>query len=249
MIFFPAIDLKEGQCVRLLHGDMDKATVFNDNPAAQAQAFVDAGCEWLHVVDLDGAFAGKPENAKAVKAILENTKVPMQLGGGIRNMETISFWLEQGVRRVILGTAALNDPGLVFDACREYPGNIAVGIDAKNGMVAVEGWAEVSDISAMELAKRFQDVGVAAIIHTDISRDGAMQGPNVEATLEIARAVSSEVILSGGISSIDDIKELKQKAGTRITGVISGRAVYDGRLSVAEAIAVLDTGGATETGL
>ncbi|MDH5188882.1 MAG: 1-(5-phosphoribosyl)-5-[(5-phosphoribosylamino)methylideneamino]imidazole-4-carboxamide isomerase, partial [Rhodospirillaceae bacterium] len=233
MIFFPAIDLKEGQCVRLLKGDMNKATVFGDDPGAQAASFVKDGAEWLHVVDLDGAFAGSPKNADAVKSIVAALgNVPMQLGGGIRNMETISAWLDGGVRRVILGTIALNDPDLVFAACKQYPGRIAVGIDAKNGMVATEGWANVSDITALELAKKFEQAGVGAIIHTDIARDGAMAGPNWQASLEIAMAVSIPLIISGGVSSMDDLNILKENCGTRISGVISGRAIYDGAFTV-----------------
>ena len=189
MIFFPAIDLKDGQCVRLLRGDMDKATVFNDDAGAQAKVFADAGCQWLHVVDLNGAFEGKPVNADAVKSILSAIDIPTQLGGGIRDMETISYWLETGIRRVILGTVALRNPDLVKEACREFPGRVAVGIDARDGFVAVEGWAEVSEMKAFDLADKFEDAGVAAIIYTDIARDGAMQGPNVEATTALAAAV------------------------------------------------------------
>ena len=250
MIFFPAIDLKEGQCVRLLKGDMNKATVFGDDPGAQAASFVKDGAEWLHVVDLDGAFAGSPKNADAVKSIVAALgNVPMQLGGGIRNMETISAWLDGGVRRVILGTIALNDPDLVFAACKQYPGRIAVGIDAKNGMVATEGWANVSDITALELAKKFEQVGVGAIIHTDIARDGAMAGPNWQASLEIAKAVSIPLIISGGVSSMDDLNILKENCGTRISGVISGRAIYDGAFTVQQAIDVLRSHGSHEAGL
>jgi len=250
MIFFPAIDLKEGKCVRLLRGDMDKATVFGDDPGAQGASFVKDGAEWLHVVDLDGAFAGSPKNADAVKAIIGALGgVPMQLGGGIRNIETISAWLEAGVRRVILGTVALTDPDLVFQACKQYPGRIAVGIDAKDGMVATEGWANVSDISAMDLAKKFEQAGVSAIIHTDIARDGAMAGPNWQASLEIANAVSVPVIISGGVSSMDDLEILKQNCGTRISGVISGRAIYDGAFTVKQAVDVLSQSGSYEAGL
>jgi len=250
MIFLPAIDLKEGKCVRLLRGDMEQATVFGDDPAAQAASFIKDGAEWLHVVDLDGAFAGNPKNADAVKGIIKTLgAVPMQLGGGIRTMETISFWLESGVRRVILGTIALNDPDLVFSACKEFPGRIAVGIDAKGGMVATEGWANVSNITALDLAKKFEQAGVAAIIHTDISRDGAMKGPNWQASLEIAGAVSIPLIISGGVSSMDDLKILKENCGTRISGVISGRAVYDGAFSVRQAVDVLRQAGSYEAGL
>ena len=239
MIFFPAIDLKDGQCVRLLRGEMDQATVFSDNPGAQARAFADAGCDWLHVVDLNGAFAGRPVNAAAVEDILANIHIPLQLGGGIRDMETIDFWLGKGVRRVILGTVALRDPDLVRRACDKHPGRVAVGIDAKDGRVAVEGWAEVSDMTAFDLADAFEDCGVAAIIHTDIARDGAMEGPNVDATIQLAVAISTPVIASGGVSSFDDLRALKAAAAGRLEGVISGRAVYDGRIDPAAAAALL----------
>lgn len=239
MIFFPAIDLKDGQCVRLLRGEMDQATVFNDDPGSQALAFVKEGCEWIHVVDLNGAFEGRPVNADAVDAILDEVTVPIELGGGIRDMETIRFWLDKGVRRVILGTVALRDPALVIEACKKYPGRIAVGVDAKDGMVAVEGWAEVSDISAIDLAKKFEDVGVAAIIFTDIARDGLMQGPNVDSTLELARAISTPVIVSGGVSSMDDLRMIQKQGGNLFEGVISGRAVYDGQINVREAVDLL----------
>lgn len=239
MIFFPAIDLKDGQCVRLLRGEMDQATVFNDDPGAQARAFVNQGCQWIHVVDLNGAFEGRPVNADAVDAILDDVRVPIELGGGIRDMETIRFWLDKGVRRVILGTVALRDPDLVIEACKKYPGRIAVGVDAKDGMVAVEGWAEVSDISAIDLAKKFEDAGVAAIIFTDIARDGLMQGPNTDSTLELARAISTPVIASGGVSSMEDLKDLKARGGDILEGVISGRAVYDGQINVREAVDLL----------
>jgi len=239
MIFFPAIDLKDGQCVRLLRGDMDKATVFNDDAGAQAKVFADAGCQWLHVVDLNGAFEGKPVNADAVKSILSAIDIPTQLGGGIRDMETISYWLETGIRRVILGTVALRNPDLVKEACREFPGRVAVGIDARDGFVAVEGWAEVSEMKAFDLADKFEDAGVAAIIYTDIARDGAMQGPNVEATTALAAAISTPVIASGGVSSMQDLQLLKDAGGGLLEGVISGRAVYDGLINPGEAIALL----------
>jgi len=239
MIFFPAIDLKDGQCVRLLRGDMDKATVFNDDAGAQGAAFAAAGCQWLHVVDLNGAFAGKPVNSVAVKAILAAIDIPVQLGGGIRDMETIAFWLEAGVRRVILGTVALRNPDLVRLACREYPGRVAVGIDARDGFVAVEGWAEVSEMKAFDLADLFEDAGVAAIIYTDIGRDGAMQGPNVAATTALAAAISTPVIASGGVSSMADLQLLKDAGGGLLEGVISGRAVYDGEIDPGEAVRFL----------
>ncbi len=235
MIFFPAIDLKDGQCVRLLRGDMNKATVFNDDAGAQGAAFAAAGCQWLHVVDLNGAFAGKPVNSVAVKAILAAIDIPVQLGGGIRDMETIAYWLEAGVRRVILGTVALRNPDLVRLACREYPGRVAVGIDARDGFVAVEGWAEVSEMKAFDLADLFEDAGVAAIIYTDIGRDGAMQGPNVAATTALAAAISTPVIASGGVSSMADLHLLKDAGGGLLEGVISGRAVYDGKIDPGEA--------------
>jgi len=240
MIFFPAIDLKDGQCVRLLRGEMDAATVFNDDPGAQAAAFEAQGCRWLHVVDLNGAFAGRPVNADAVRAILGAVSVPVQLGGGIRDLETIAFWLDAGIRRTILGTVAVRDPDLVRQACREYPGRIALGIDAKDGRVAVEGWAEVSELAALELARRFEDAGAAAIIYTDISRDGAMQGPNVAATIELARSVSIPVIASGGVATMDDLAALAKDGAGLLEGVISGRAVYDGAIEVRAATQFLE---------
>lgn len=242
MLFFPAIDLKDGACVRLVHGDMNQATVFGTDPAAQAEAFARAGCERLHVVDLNGAFAGKPVNGAAVQEILRAVSMPVQLGGGIRTAETIRFWLEAGVARVILGTVALRDPAFVREACKANPGRIAVGIDAKDGRVAVEGWAEVSDITALDLAKKFEDAGVAALIYTDIGRDGAMGGPNIEATMELARTVSIPVILSGGVSSMDDLRAIRQQAGDLFEGVISGRALYDGRIDASEAVRLLAGG-------
>jgi len=241
MKLYPAIDLKDGQCVRLLRGEMDKATVFNDDPGAQAKAFEDAGTEWIHVVDLNGAFAGKAVNADAVSSILGSVGAKVQMGGGIRTLENVAFWLEKGLSRVILGTVALRDPDLVKQACKEFPGQIAVGIDAKDGFVAVEGWAEVSEITAHDLGLKFEDAGVSVIIYTDISRDGAMQGPNIEATASLAEALSTPVILSGGVSSLDDLKEVKKAEGSGIEGVISGRALYDGRINVAEAIGVLQS--------
>ncbi|MEM6357165.1 MAG: 1-(5-phosphoribosyl)-5-[(5-phosphoribosylamino)methylideneamino]imidazole-4-carboxamide isomerase [Pseudomonadota bacterium] len=238
MILYPAIDLKDGACVRLLRGEMDAATVFNDDPAAQARAFQDAGCEWLHIVDLNGAFEGRPVNASAVEAILGALSIPAQLGGGIRSLATVDDWLSRGIARVILGTVALRDPALVREAARTHPGRIAVGIDARGGRVAVEGWAETSEVTATELARRFEDAGVAAIIYTDIERDGAMQGPNVEATAALAQAVSIPVIASGGVSSLKDLAALRD-SGAPLDGVISGRALYDGRLQIGAAVALL----------
>lgn len=239
MILFPAIDLKDGQCVRLVQGDMDRATVFSDTPAEQARAFEAQGFEWLHLVDLNGAFEGKPVNGAAVDEILAAISIPAQLGGGIRTLAQIEQWLSKGIARVILGTVALRDPDLVKEACRTWPGRIAVGVDAKDGYVAVEGWAEVSEVTALDLAKRFEDAGVAALIYTDISRDGAMQGMNVDATATLANTVSIPVIASGGVTSIDDLHALKSAKAPGIVGVISGRAIYDGRLDPKEALALL----------
>lgn len=238
MILYPAIDLKDGQAVRLVHGEMDQATVFNDDPAAQAMAFVEAGCDWLHLVDLNGAFAGEPVNAAPVEAILERTKVPAQLGGGIRDMATIERWLSKGLARVILGTVAVENPTLVRDAARAFPGQVAVGIDARGGRVATKGWAEETDVIVTDLARSFEDAGVAAIIYTDILRDGAMKGPNVEATAALANAVSIPVIASGGVSSIDDLVALRE-CGADLNGAISGRALYDGAIDLAEALSIL----------
>ncbi len=238
MILYPAIDLKDGQAVRLFKGDMDQTTVFNDDPAAQAEEFVEAGCEWLHLVDLNGAFAGEPVNASAVEAILERTKVPAQLGGGIRDMATIERWLSKGLARVILGTVAVEDPGLVREAAKAFPGHVAVGIDARGGRVATRGWAEETDVDVTDLARSFEDAGVAAIIYTDINRDGAMQGPNVEATAALANAVSIPVIASGGVSSLADLEALKT-CGAPLDGAISGRALYDGAIHLREALALL----------
>ncbi len=238
MILYPAIDIKDGQCVRLLRGEMDQATVFGDDPAAQAKAFVASGCRWLHLVDLNGAFAGKPINGAAVDAILAAVDVPVQLGGGIRDRETIARWLDAGIARVILGTAALRDPALVKAAAKAHPGKVAVGIDARAGMVAVEGWAETSDTSAVDLARQFEDAGVCAIIYTDIERDGAMKGPNVAATADLANAVSIPVIASGGVSSMEDLRALKD-CGAPLNGAISGRALYEGSIDLAEAVAFL----------
>ncbi|WP_374656650.1 1-(5-phosphoribosyl)-5-[(5-phosphoribosylamino)methylideneamino]imidazole-4-carboxamide isomerase [Dongia sp.] len=245
MILFPAIDLKNGQCVRLVKGDMASATVFNTDPADQARQFAAAGAEWLHLVDLDGAFAGAPVNEAAVERILKATALPVQLGGGIRDMARIEAWLKRGVARIILGTVALKNPDLVKEACRNFPGKIAVGIDAKGGRVAVEGWAETSELTARDLAARFEDAGVAAIIYTDIDRDGLLKGVNVSATAELAAALSIPVIASGGVSSLADIEALldilpqSRKRGGGIVGVISGRAIYDGRLDLKEALQLL----------
>jgi len=237
MILYPAIDLKGGAAVRLVHGDMASATVFNHDPAEQARAFAAAGAEWLHLVDLDGAFAGEPANAGAVEAILAAVDIPVQLGGGIRDRATIEGWLAKGIARVILGTVAVEDPGLVRTAAREYPGRIAVGIDARGGRVATRGWAEETQVDATDLARSFQDAGVAGIVYTDILRDGAMKGPNVDATDALARAVTIPVIASGGVSSLADLHALRD-TGT-IAGAISGRALYDGALDLADALAAL----------
>ena len=239
MILFPAIDLKDGQCVRLKLGDMDAATVYNTDPAAQARAFEAMGFAYLHVVDLNGAFAGESRNGAAVEAILGAVSMPVQLGGGIRDRAAIDSWLDKGVRRVILGTVAVRDPELVKSACRAHPGRIVVGIDARGGHVAVEGWAESSTLSAIDLARKFEDAGVAAIVYTDIDRDGILKGLNIEATLALADAVSIPVIASGGLASIDDIRRLTMPDCAKLEGAISGRALYDGRLDPAEALALL----------
>jgi len=239
VILFPAIDLKDGQCVRLKLGDMAQATVFNDDPAAQARSFEAQGFEWLHLVDLNGAFEGRPVNASAVDAILAAVKLPVQLGGGIRNLGQIEAWLDKGIRRVILGTVALREPALVRQACRLFPGRIAVGIDAKGGRVAVEGWAETSELTAVDLAGRFADAGVSAIIFTDIDRDGVLKGLNIDSTLELAKAVPIPVIASGGLASIEDIHRLLQPDCRILEGAISGRALYDGRIDVTEALRLI----------
>ncbi len=239
MILFPAIDLKDGECVRLVRGLMEEATVFNDDPAAQACAFESAGFDYLHLVDLNGAFEGRPVNSHAVEAILKAITIPVQLGGGIRDLATIEAWLGKGVTRVIIGTAAVKNPDLVREACKKFPGRVVVGLDAKNGKVAVEGWAEVSDVTVLEMAQRFEDVGVAAIIFTDIARDGVLEGLNLKATVKLADAVTTPVIASGGLSSIEDIKALVAANCAGLEGAISGRALYDGRLDPTEAIALL----------
>ena len=239
MIVFPAIDLKDGAAVRLLRGEMDTAKIFNPDPAAQARAFADAGFRWLHLVDLNGAFEGRPVNRAAVDAILAAVDLPVQLGGGIRDMATIEAWLEAGVARVVLGTAAVKDPDLVREACRRFAGRVVVGIDARAGRVAVEGWAEQSDLEAHDLARRFEDAGVAALVYTDIERDGALQGVNVAATAALAEAVSIPVIASGGVSSLDDIAALLAVEDRGIEGVICGRALYDGRVDPKSALALV----------
>ena len=238
MILYPAIDIKDGKCVRLLKGDMNKETIFNHSPKNQAKQFEELGCEWIHLVDLNGAFEGLPVNHKEVEEILDNVNVPVQLGGGIRSIKTIESWIDQGLSRVILGTAAINNPDLVKLAAREFPNKIAVGIDAKNGFVATEGWANTTAITALELAKNLEGVGVCSIIYTDINRDGAMKGPNIEQTEIIANSVSIPVIASGGISSINDLQNLKNSKA-ELNGVISGRAIYDKILKIDEAIKLL----------
>ncbi|HEY4344048.1 MAG TPA: 1-(5-phosphoribosyl)-5-[(5-phosphoribosylamino)methylideneamino]imidazole-4-carboxamide isomerase [Parvibaculum sp.] len=239
MILFPAIDLKDGKCVRLVRGLMEEATVFNDDPAAQAREFVAQGFEYLHLVDLNGAFEGRPVNAAAVDAILKAISIPVQLGGGIRDLATIETWLGKGVSRVIIGTAAVKNPALVIEACKKFPGRIAVGLDAKDGRVAVEGWAEVSDLTVLDMAKRFEDAGVSAIIYTDIARDGVLEGLNIEATVALANAIAIPVIASGGLSSIDDIHRLIGANCKGLEGAISGRALYDGRIDPAAALRLL----------
>ncbi len=239
MILYPAIDLKEGRCVRLLRGEMSAATVFNEDPAAQAKSFADAGCRWLHLVDLDGAFAGKPMNAASVEAILKAVRVPAQLGGGIRDLATIEAWLGKGIARVILGTAALTNPDLVEEGCRKFPGKVAVGIDARAGKVAVEGWAKTSEMTALDLARRVEDAGAAAIIFTDIDRDGALAGVNVAATAALARALETPVIASGGVAALDDIAALKTHESDGVAGAILGRALYDGRVDLKAALAMV----------
>ena len=239
MILFPAIDLKDGKCVRLKLGDMNQATIYNESPAAQAQAFEYQGFNWLHVVDLNGAFEGQSVNGTAVEAILKVTKNPVQLGGGIRTFADIESWLAKGLARVILGTVAVRDPAIVKEACKKFPGKIAVGIDARGGRVAVEGWAEASTLGVIELAKKFEGAGVAAIIYTDIDRDGILTGINWESTLALANAVSIPVIASGGLASIEDIKRMMQPDARKLAGAITGRALYDGRLDATEALNML----------
>jgi len=239
VILFPAIDLKEGLAVRLEQGDMARATIFHRDPAVQAQAFAQQGFEYLHVVDLDGAFAGKPVNAAAVERILEVIGIPVQLGGGVRDMATVESWLGKGVDRVIIGTAAVRNPALVKEAAKKYPGRVAVGLDARDGKVAVEGWAETSELTALDIARRFEDAGVAAIIYTDVARDGMLKGLNFDATIALADAISIPVIASGGLASLDDIRALLDPRARRLEGAIAGRALYDGRLDTAEALKLI----------
>jgi phosphoribosylformimino-5-aminoimidazole carboxamide ribotide isomerase len=240
LTLYPAIDLKDGKCVRLRRGDMDQATIYADDPGAQAKAWQDAGFAWLHVVDLDGAFAGRPVNAAAVRSILANVSIPVQLGGGIRDLAGVAAWLDAGVRRVILGSAAAKKPSLVIEACKAFPGSVAVGIDARDGLVATEGWAETSSMPAAELGLRFEDAGVSAIIFTDIGRDGMLGGLNIDQTVALSNRLSTPVIASGGVGSLDHLAALKTAAeSTRIEGVIVGRALYDGRVDPAEALSLL----------
>ncbi len=241
MILFPAIDIKDGVCVRLEQGDMARATVFNRDPAAQAQGFVAEGFEYLHLVDLDAAFAGHPVNVRAVERIIESVPLPVQLGGGLRDMGVISSWLEKGVDRAIIGTAAVRDPDLVKTAARAYPGRIAVGLDARDGKVAVQGWAESSELSALDIARRFEDAGVAAIIYTDIARDGLLKGLNLDATIALADAVAIPVIASGGLANLDDVREMLKPRAAKLAGAIAGRALYDGRLNASEALRLIRT--------
>ena len=239
MDILPAIDLRGGRCVRLLQGNYERQINYSDDPVAQAQQFASAGAKWLHVVDLDGAFAGKPVNAAAVDRILASISIPVQLGGGIRNTATVEAWLEKGVTRVIIGTAAVRNPPFVKQAARDYPGRVAVGLDARDGQVAVEGWAETSELTALEFAKRFEDAGVAAIIYTDVSRDGMLKGLNLDATITLAEAISIPVIASGGLASIEDIKALLEPRARKLEGAIAGRALYDGRLDPVEALKLI----------
>ena len=239
MILYPAIDLKDGKCVRLVKGEMGAATVFSDNPAAQARAFSAAGCGWLHIVDLNGAFEGRPVNSNAVEKIISSVDVCIQLGGGIRDMDTVSYWLTRGVSRIILGTVALNNPQFVYVACEKYPKRIAVGIDVRGEYVAVEGWSKTSNVRALDLANMFEDAGVAAIIFSDINRDGAMQGPNIKATTALARQIDTPIIASGGVSDYADLKAFRAEESAGIEGVICGRALYDGRIDVRQAHKIL----------
>jgi phosphoribosylformimino-5-aminoimidazole carboxamide ribotide isomerase len=239
LILFPAIDLKDGVCVRLEQGDMARATVFNRDPASQAQSFEAEGFEYLHLVDLDAAFAGRPVNVRAVERIIESVPLPVQLGGGLRDMAVIADWLEKGIDRAIIGTAAVRDPDLVKAAARAFPGRIAVGLDARGGKVAVQGWAESSELSALEIARRFEDAGVAAIIYTDISRDGLLKGLNLEATIALADAIEIPVIASGGLASLEDVRKMLEPRAAKLAGAIAGRALYDGRLNASEALRLI----------
>jgi phosphoribosylformimino-5-aminoimidazole carboxamide ribotide isomerase len=246
VILFPAIDLKGGRCVRLVRGDMEQATVYSDDPAAQAAVFADQGFAWLHVVDLDGAFAGRPVNARAVEAILAGVTIPVQLGGGIRDLATVERWLERGVSRIVIGTAAVRDSDFVREAARRHPGRIAVGVDARGGRVAVDGWATTSRMTALELGRRFEDAGVAAIVYTDVARDGVLTGLNVPMTLALARAVAIPVIASGGLASMADIERLLEPDCAVLAGAISGRALYDGRIDPRAALALIRSARATQ---
>jgi phosphoribosylformimino-5-aminoimidazole carboxamide ribotide isomerase len=239
MILYPAIDLKDGKCVRLYRGDMEQATVYSDSPATQAKAFEELGFDWLHIVDLNGAIDGKPVNGAAVEAILKGTQAMTQLGGGIRDVRTISHWIEAGINRVILGTIAQKNPAVVIEACNLYPNHIAVGIDAMNGKVAIDGWTKITETNAIDLALKFEDIGVSAIIYTDIHRDGAMEGPNIEETARLAERLTIPVILSGGISGLQDIKNVMQHQDVGIEGIIIGRALYDGKIDPKEALKVV----------
>jgi phosphoribosylformimino-5-aminoimidazole carboxamide ribotide isomerase len=239
LILFPAIDIKDGVCVRLEQGDMARATVFNRDPAAQALTFEAEGFEYLHLVDLDAAFAGKPVNVRAVERIIESVPLPVQLGGGLRDMAVITAWLEKGVDRAIIGTAAVRHPALVKAAARAFPGRIAVGLDARDGKVAVQGWAESSELAALEIAQRFEDAGVAAIIYTDIARDGLLKGLNLDATIALANAISIPVIASGGLASLDDVRQMLEPRAAKLAGAIAGRALYDGRLNASEALRLI----------
>lgn len=239
MIFFPAIDLKDGNCVRLKQGDMLQSTIFDLDPVARAKSFYEAGCSWLHLVDLNGAFEGKPVNHEIVESIIKNVDLKIQLGGGIRNLDTVDFWMKAGISRLIIGTMALKEPDLVIEACKKYPGKIAVGIDVRNGKIATEGWVEQSQISAIDLVKKFEMVDVSAIIYTDISRDGVLLGPALEETLDFTKNTNIPIIISGGVSSKKDIIEIKKRANSGILGVISGRAIYDNRLSISECNKIL----------
>lgn len=239
MILYPAIDLKDGVCVRLLRGEMDRATIFNADPVQQAEEFAAAGFQWLHLVDLNGAVEGRPVNADVVAAVVKAIDIPVQLGGGIRDRETLDSWIDAGVQRVVLGTAALSDPEFVHGACRDFPGRVAIAIDARAGRVAVEGWTRDSDVKALDLALRFEDSGAAAIIYTDINRDGAMAGLNIEATVDLSFALTTPVIASGGVSSLSDLTDLREHESAGIEGVICGRALYDGRIDAAQALQAL----------